>query len=311
MKTNFTTRFCLILTLAFLFHAGRQVNAAELITNGGFENATAFQGWTVVTSGNGWFPWQVTAAGGGDGSTGGITTSSPLFGTRSAWTGFCCNTVNNPEYIQQDITIPAANTATFIWSDKIQSNLTTFCSTAAACGSNTWQVQILNTSNTVLQTVSTFTALGLANYNTGWITHNVSLNAYAGQTIRIRFSGTYVSTINGLFNGPGRAEVDGVSVNALPVLAANVSVGGRITTAEGRGIRNAMVNLVDASGNIRRTITSPFGYYSFTEVASGETYLISVASRRFTFENPTRVITVVDEVQDLDFVANSEPQPRS
>ena len=287
-----------ILTLTFFFHNTKNVSAVELITNGGFE--TGFTGWTTQIGGSGYSPWQVSVAGGGISEVG-VTLSSPIEGTRSSHTGFCCNTVSNPEFIRQQVTIPAGNSATLTWQDKIQSNLVTYCS-VPACGSNVWRVQILDTSNVVLQTLYTFTANGGAMYNSGWVNHSVSLNAYSGQTILIRFSATYTSTLGGLFNGPGRAELDAVSLIAVPVLAAQVSVGGRIQSANGNGIRNVIVSLVDSNGRTRTTKTSSFGYYSFDEVETGTT-TISVISKRFTFANPTQVISVTDSIGDLDFTA--------
>ncbi|MBK8147175.1 MAG: carboxypeptidase regulatory-like domain-containing protein [Acidobacteria bacterium] len=296
------TLMVLATAIAIFFNAAAAVDAAELIVNGGFETGN-FTGWTATTTGSGWYPWQVTATGGGD-TTGGITTSSPLFGTRSAWTGFCCNPTNNPEYIQQQVVLPAAQTASVQWSDKIQSNLTSFCS-VPACGSNVWRVQVLNTSNVVLQTLYTFTANGGANYNSGWVTHTVDLSAYAGQTIRIRFGGTYNSTIGGLTNGPGRAEVDGVSVQSPSIVptAATVSIGGRITTADGLGIRNSEVLLTDSQGVTRRVQTGSFGSFRFDEVEVGNIYVIRVNARRFTFAQSERVLMVNENAVDIDFVA--------
>lgn len=293
-----------IIFLIFFSHAAKRISAAELIVNGGFESTTAFQGWTVATAGSGWYPWQVTTAGAGDGTTGGISTSSPMFGTRSAWTGFCCNTTTNPEYIQQDVTIPTGQTASLIWWDKIQSNLFTYC-TPADCGSNIWRVQILNTSNTVLQTLYTYTATyQTTTHNTGWRGHLHSLNAYAGQTIRIRFSGTYSSSLSGLYNGPGRAEVDGVSVMSPSATASEISIGGRVQTSAGSGVRNIAVFLSDANGNTRTTTTNSFGAYQFDGLQPGQTYFVSVSSKRYTFTNQMQTVTTNQSVSNVDFVSN-------
>lgn len=156
------------LILLFFSYTTQKIKAAELITNGGFESAT-FAGWTVSAStGNGWYPWQVTMATTTANEVG-VTSSQPLFGSYSAWNGFCCNATINPEFIYQDVAIPAAQTASFQWSEKIQSNLSTYCSTST-CGSNIFRAQILNTSNTVLQTLYTVTASPGTMINTGWQT---------------------------------------------------------------------------------------------------------------------------------------------
>ena len=86
--------------------------------------------------------------------------------------------------------------------------------------------------------------------------------------------------------------------------AANVSLGGRITTPGGSGIRNVQVMLTAPDGQTRTAQTGTFGYYRFEAVPVGETYIISVFSRRFTFSQPTRVVAVLESVADLNFIAD-------
>lgn len=283
------------------------VKAVELITNGGFENAAGFQGWTVVTAGNGYFPWQVTTAGGGNDGLG-IAPSSPRFGLKDAWTGFCCNVTNNPEYIEQTVTLPAAQTASLQWSHKIQSDLHSFCN-STNCGSNTFRVQILTTSNVILQTVYTYTAtFQPTNHNTGWEDRLVSLTPFAGQTIKIRFSGTYSSTVGGNLNGPGRAEVDGVSVQspAVVVTAANASVGGKVSDETGRGLSSVSLILTDSTSGVSKTATTnSFGNYQFDELETGHFYIITIGeNKRYTFANPVRSFQLNENAANVDFVGS-------
>ena len=91
----------------------------------------------------------------------------------------------------------------------------------------------------------------------------------------------------------------------LAPTAASVSIGGRVRTADGRGIRNVFVRLTAPSGETRSALTTPFGYYRFNEISVGETYIISVSAKRFTFRQPTIVRAVFEEVSDLDFVADT------
>ncbi len=115
------------------------------------------------------------------------------------------------------------------------------------------------------------------------------------------------SSINAATN---TATVTGVSSfsdwgvgNLFAPLAANVSVSGRVSTANGNGLRNAIVNLTDSNGNSRSVRTGSFGYYSFDDVEVGATYTVNVAAKRFTFAIPTQVITVKDSIADVDFTA--------
>ena len=88
--------------------------------------------------------------------------------------------------------------------------------------------------------------------------------------------------------------------------AANVNVGGRIITANGNGIRNVSVILTAPDGTRRSAFSANFGYYRFENVPVGETYIISVAAKKYTFSQPSVIYSVFEEVADLDFIADSQ-----
>ncbi len=80
----------------------------------------------------------------------------------------------------------------------------------------------------------------------------------------------------------------------------NVTVSGRVTTPDGRGLRNASVSITD-SNNVRRTATtSSFGFFSFEDVAVGGTYVIRVSSRLYRYTPQT--VMVNDNLTLPDFV---------
>ncbi|MGD9562643.1 MAG: carboxypeptidase regulatory-like domain-containing protein [Pyrinomonadaceae bacterium] len=85
--------------------------------------------------------------------------------------------------------------------------------------------------------------------------------------------------------------------------AATVSVSGRVSTANGRGIRNVNVSLLASNGSVLTTRTSTFGYFRFDEIEVGETYVITVSSKRFTFGQASQLLSVNDELTNVDFVA--------
>ncbi len=93
----------------------------------------------------------------------------------------------------------------------------------------------------------------------------------------------------------------------LAPTAAGVTVEGRVTTADGRGIRNARVTMTASDGSVRSVATGSFGFFRFTDVAAGEIYVFGVSAKRFTFAVPTQVLTVVESVAGLSFVADTEP----
>ena len=99
----------------------------------------------------------------------------------------------------------------------------------------------------------------------------------------------------------------GWCLTILPPTAAGVSLSGRVMTASGAGIRNARVVI---SGNAlpeaRTVTTGSFGYFSFEGLTAGETYVVTVNSQRFTFQTPSRVYSLVDNIVDADFVADQQ-----
>jgi hypothetical protein len=85
--------------------------------------------------------------------------------------------------------------------------------------------------------------------------------------------------------------------------AAGVTVGGRITSPASGGVKGILVTLTSPSGSVRSTISSSFGYYSFSDVMVGETCMITVYSKKYSFSESTRVLNVADELTDVDFIA--------
>jgi hypothetical protein len=95
------------------------------------------------------------------------------------------------------------------------------------------------------------------------------------------------------------------SVGLPLAVAASVNVGGRVTGADGvTGLPRVDVTI--SGGTLSQPLvirTSPFGYYNFEDLPVG-TYILTVASKRYTFNVPTRVITAEDNIINADFMAN-------
>ncbi len=90
-------------------------------------------------------------------------------------------------------------------------------------------------------------------------------------------------------------------VNNFAPTAAGVSVGGRILNADGNGVRNAIVSLTLANGEVLTTRSSAFGYYNFDDLEAGQTIVVSVISKRFQFV--PQVVTLNESVAELNFSA--------
>ena len=107
-------------------------------------------------------------------------------------------------------------------------------------------------------------------------------------------------------NSDGTATVD---IGALEVqnvtTAASVTVSGRVRTAKGQGITNVRVTLTNSKGETQTVISGINGAFQFTDVPAGETYIFSAAAKRYRFSHPTQVHSILEDTDDIDFVAAS------
>ncbi len=87
-----------------------------------------------------------------------------------------------------------------------------------------------------------------------------------------------------------------------PPSAANVSISGRLMTQDGRGLGGLSVTITGEGGNVQTALTSPFGYYRFESVLSGQNYVLSVAAKRYSFAS--RMISVNDDLTGIDMIAD-------
>ncbi len=85
--------------------------------------------------------------------------------------------------------------------------------------------------------------------------------------------------------------------------AASVSVSGRVFSSFGRGISNVSVTITDQYGNRQTARTNSFGYYRFSEIESGQTYVLNASHKRYKFA--PRVVAVTDYLVGFDLFAKN------
>jgi hypothetical protein len=154
--------------------------AQQLIVNGGFEAATAS-------------PWVLT--------TGVLNTSTsepPHSGVKDAWLDGYGTT--HTDTADQTVTIPStAVSATLTFWLHIDTAETT-----TTTAFDTLKIQVLNSSNTVLATLGTFSNLNKA---AGYSQKSFSVLSFKGQTVKIRFIGTEDTSLQTSF------VIDDVALN--------------------------------------------------------------------------------------------------
>lgn len=90
--------------------------------------------------------------------------------------------------------------------------------------------------------------------------------------------------------------------NVVVPTAAEISISGRVVTPYGQGIRGAVISAVAADGSVRSAVTNSFGYFRLTNLTVGQ-YVIQAVAKRYSFEDPVRVIDGVNDVTDITFVS--------
>ena len=167
---------------------------------------------------------------------------------------------------------------------------------ARAVNSNGWAVGTASSAFAIpflYDGSATYRLADLIPAGTGW---DLSTNT-SSSALGISDNGVIVGT--GVLNGQTRAYA------MVPV--ANTSVGGRVLTASGQGIRNASVTI--SGGNLPSPVTvstGGFGYYNFSGLQAGAQYTVTVTTKKYAIAQPTRTVTPQSSVGDFNFVA--EPQ---
>lgn len=98
-----------------------------------------------------------------------------------------------------------------------------------------------------------------------------------------------------------RIATHGRGMWQIPLVAAvPVTIAGRVMSPSGTLLRNTTVAMTDSLGARRTAQTSSFGVYSFTNVLTGQTYIVGASSKRYRFS--TQTLNVSAALSNVDFV---------
>lgn len=111
--------------------------------------------------------------------------------------------------------------------------------------------------------------------------------------------GTIGQAVAGTTSTGSTFEVSGGFWGGAAAPVTNVTISGRVTTPTGLGLRNAIVSLIDPQGIRRIATTSSFGIYTFEMVATGQTYTMTVGSKRYRFA--PQFVSVQGTLTNIDF----------
>lgn len=140
------------------------------------------------------------------------------------------------------------------------------------------------------------------------LTFKTTMGAMAGQFSPFNFEpGTLFFFRGGPMAGPVPVTPTNGQINLIGPSSATASIAGRVTASDGRGVQNAVMTI--SGGNLsspRTARTASLGYFSVDGLDVGQTYVVTVNSKRFAFAMPSRVISLTDSVSNADFVADPE-----
>ncbi|MGB2750851.1 MAG: carboxypeptidase-like regulatory domain-containing protein [Pyrinomonadaceae bacterium] len=138
---------------------------------------------------------------------------------------------------------------------------------------------------------------------TNVVVNSVTYTSPTSITLNLNTTGATAGVRTLTVTNPDGQQASG-NLTVLPPTAANASISGRVTSAEGRGIRGAVIRIQSSDGTVNRVVmTNSFGYYMIPDMETGITYVISIQSRRFVFEPASVVYTHQDQIADLNFRA--------
>jgi hypothetical protein len=99
---------------------------------------------------------------------------------------------------------------------------------------------------------------------------------------------------------PGTTAIDG-QITLSPALPNQAEMNGRLLNSVGQSIPNTLVMLTDTLGQSRTVLSDGFGNYRFGDLQVGQTYKISVGSRRYAFTPLT--VSVTSQQVNIDMIA--------
>lgn len=138
---------------------------------------------------------------------------------------------------------------------------------------------------------------------TNVVVNSVTYTSPTSITLNLTTTGAAQGARILVITNPDGQQVTG-TLTINPPTAANASISGRVVSAQGRGIRGAVIRIQSADGTVNRVVmTNSMGYYMIPDMETGITYVISIQSRRFVFEPASVVYTHQDQIADLNFTA--------
>ena len=142
----------------------------------------------------------------------------------------------------------------------------------------------------------------------GWNLNSIQCTETAGSGMtNIQNSTTDVAGRKAVIKlEPGESVTCTFTSQELAPSSSPVSVSGRITDPQGRGIKSANLSVRDINtGAIYYATTTSFGYYTFEGLLTTHFFELTASSKRYVFMPDSRTFTLSDNLAGVDFVGNT------
>jgi hypothetical protein len=99
-------------------------------------------------------------------------------------------------------------------------------------------------------------------------------------------------------------DSDPTGIGLLPPSSAPASIAGRTQYADGVGVGSVQIVMTRVSdGTLWTALSNAFGYFSFQGIPTGQTYVLSISTKRHRFPIDSQTITLTDDVTGIVFIA--------
>ncbi len=126
--------------------------------------------------------------------------------------------------------------------------------------------------------------------------------------LQIRLLSTNAAGADGKSTPDEWIGVNNIVISNLGPTAANATVGGRVFNPFLRPLSNATILMYDNTGGVRTARSNTFGFYRFDGVSVGDIHTFEVRSKRYTFAEPVKFLSVSEDTDSLDFYAEQPAQ---
>lgn len=95
----------------------------------------------------------------------------------------------------------------------------------------------------------------------------------------------------------------------LPPTSAGIIVAGRVVDPSGRGLPRVKVTITNPQTSaVKTVITNSFGYFSFSDLEAGDSYVVSVSAKAYNFDPDTQFIKAYSSINNVLFTSSPPAQ---